>query len=217
MSPDLLNKQQDIMARQSTSSMAQYQKKIYTVPRFREDLMFIVKNIPAYRRAFRNREISRSFAEKIMLVVTSVNGCRYCAWFHAKQALSSRMSTDEIRSMLDLQFHTSAAGNEVPALLYAQNYAETGRKPDRDVADRLFEYYGEKTASDIILYIRAIFFGNLTGNTFDAFLARFRGEKAENSNLFFEFIFFLINFPVLFPVLFLIKKSRGPKCHERTV
>ncbi|MBN1496697.1 MAG: carboxymuconolactone decarboxylase family protein [Spirochaetes bacterium] len=170
--------------------------------------MFIIRNISAYRRAFRNREISRSFAEKIMLVVTSVNGCRYCAWFHAKQALSSGMNTEEIRSMLDLQFHTSAADNEVPALLYAQNYAETGRNPDRDVSDRLIEYYGEKTASDIILYIRAIFFGNLTGNTFDAFLARFKGEKAENSNLFFELIFFLINFPVLFPVLFLMRKKQ---------
>lgn len=209
MSPDLLNKQQDIMARQSTSSMAQYQKKIYTFPRFREDLIFILKNIPAYRRAFGNREIPRSFAEKIMLVVTSVNGCRYCAWFHAKQAISSGMTTDEIRSMLDLQFHTSAADSEVPALLYAQNYAETGKNPDRDVVDRLFEYYGERTASDIILYIRAIFFGNLTGNTFDAFIARLKGEKAENSNLFFEFIFFLINLPVLLPVLILMRKKQG--------
>lgn len=186
--------------------MAHYPKTIYTFRQYREDVCFMLKNIGGYRRAFRNREISRPFAEKIMLVVTAVNGCRYCAWFHAKQALSSGMSAEEIREMLDLQFHAAAADREVPALLYAQNYAETGRRPDRAVSDRLFEYYGDKTARDIILYIRAIFFGNLTGNTFDAFLSRMRGMKAEKSSPVFELFFFILNFPVLFPLMFLMKK-----------
>jgi AhpD family alkylhydroperoxidase len=190
--------------------MVHYQKKIYTFRQYREDLCFIIKNIPRYRKAFRNREISRSFSEKIMLVITAVNDCRYCSWFHAKQAHASGLTTSEIKEILDLQFNAGSSERELTALLYAQNYAETDRKPDREISERLYEFYGDRTSGDIILYIRAIFMGNLSGNTFDAFISRFRGVKPENSNLFFEFIFFLLNFPILFPVLFLMKKKTAP-------
>jgi AhpD family alkylhydroperoxidase len=186
-----------------------FQRKIYTFRQYREDVGFIIKNIPRFITAFRNRSIPRSFAEKIMLVITAVNGCPYCAWFHARQALSSGMNENEIRELLELQFHANASEREIPALLYAQNYAETDRKPDKELSDRLFEYYGEKTARDIMLYIRAIFFGNLTGNTFDAFLSRMRGIKAENSNMAFEFIIFLLNFPFLFPLYAYLKNKHA--------
>jgi AhpD family alkylhydroperoxidase len=189
--------------------MDHFQGKIYSFRQYREDAGFIVKNIPRFLRAFKNKSIPKSFSEKIMLVITAVNGCRYCSWFHARQALSSGMNEAEIKEILDLQFHANASEKEIPALLYAQNYAENDRKPDKEVADRLFEFYDEKTAGDIILYIRAIFFGNLTGNTFDAFLSRIRGVKAENSNLFFEFFFFLLNFPVLFPLSLVLKKKKA--------
>jgi len=189
--------------------MEHFKGKIYTFRQYREDLGFMIKNMPRFIRAFRNNTIPRSFVEKIMLVVTAVNGCRYCSWFHAKQALSSGMTEHEIREILDLQFHANASDHEIPALLYAQNYAETDRKPDREVSDRLFDYYDVRTAEDITLYIRAIFFGNLTGNTFDAFLSRIRGIKAENSAVAFEFFFFLLNFPILFPLSLLLKKKSG--------
>lgn len=189
--------------------MDSFKGKIYTFRQYREDLGFIMQNIPGFVRAFRNKAIARSFSEKIMLVVTAVNGCRYCSWFHAKQALSSGMTENKIREILDLQFHANASAQEIPALLYAQNYAETDRKPDPEVTNRLFDYYGERTAEDIILYIRAIFFGNLSGNTFDAFLSRIRGVKAENSALAFEFFFFLLNFPFLFPLSLFLKKKSG--------
>lgn len=187
--------------------MEHFKGKIYSFRQYREDLGFIIKNMPRFIRAFRNKTISRSFVEKIMLVVTAVNGCRYCSWFHAKQALSSGMTEHEIREIMDLQFHANASDHEIPALLYAQNYAETDRKPDREISDRLFDYYDVRTAEDITLYIRAIFFGNLTGNTFDAFLSRIRGIKAENSAVAFEFFFFLLNLPILLPLSLLLKKK----------
>ena len=189
--------------------MEHFQGKLYTFSQYREDVGFIMKNIPRFLRAFKNKIIPKSFSEKIMLVITAVNGCRYCSWFHARQALSSGMNETEIKEILDLQFHANANEKEIPALLYAQNYAETDRNPDKEVADRLFAFYGEKTAGDIILYIRAIFFGNLTGNTFDAFLSRIRGVKAENSNIFFEFFFFLLNFQILFPLSLVLKKKKA--------
>jgi AhpD family alkylhydroperoxidase len=188
-------------------NMNYYKGRIYTFKKLKQDLSFIIKNISDYRKAFKNKNIGRSFAEKIMLVITAVNDCRYCSWFHAKQAAMSGISNDEIKKMLNLQFHAESSDYEIPALLFAQNYAETDRNPDKELLDRLINFYGEHTAADIILYIRAIYIGNLTGNTFDAFLARFKGQKAENSNILFELILFLICFPVLLPLSFIIKKK----------
>ena len=187
--------------------MTFYSGRIYTFKQYREDILYILKNIPRLHRAFNNKNISTSFTEKIMLVTTAVNGCRFCAWFHAKQAIASGMSENEIKEILNLQFHTNASEDEIPALLYAQNYAETDRKPSAEVTQKLFEFYDDGTAGDIILRIRLIYFGNLSGNTFDAFLSRIHGVKAENSNPFFEFFFFLLNFPVFFPLTFFAKKN----------
>ncbi len=77
--------------------------------------------------------------------------------------------------------------------------------------EKLFEFYGVKTASHIILIIRMIFFGNLSGNTFDAFISRLQGNKAPNSNIIFEFIFFIINAPILLPVIPFTRNYRSKK------
>lgn len=136
-----------------------------------------------------------------MLVVTAVNSCPYCAWFHAKKALLAGLPKEQINSMLSLQFTVHPDDYETVALLYAQHFAETNRQPDESMTKKLFEYYGKKTAQHIILAIRLIYFGNLSGNTFDAFLSRLKGKPAENSNVIFEFLFFLISAPILLPAL----------------
>ncbi len=181
--------------------------RIYTFKQCIEDIGYIIKNILRLHKALSNKLINKSFAEKIMLVTTAVNGCRYCAWFHAKRALASGMDEDEIKNILNLQFQTDTSGDEIPALLYAQNFAETDRNPDIEISRNLFEHYGNGTANDILLRIRLIYFANLSGNTYDAFLSRIRGVKAENSNLLFEFIFFLITFPIFFPLSFFVRKN----------
>ena len=110
--------------------------------------------------------------------------------------------------MLNLQFHSDASDFEMLALLYAQHYAETNRNPDKEMTEKLMNFYGEKTAKHIILIIRMIFFGNLSGNTFDAFLSRFKGKKAPKSNIIFEFFFFILNIPFLLPLMPVVKKYR---------
>ncbi len=156
-----------------------YDKKIFSPAILFRDLGFLISRAPALVRAMRNPDIGPVFMEKIMMVVTAVNGCVYCTWFHAKQAVTSGMSDDEIRDTFDLQFHASATEHEMPALLFAQHYAETNRNPEPEMTARLDKFYGEKTARDIMLLIRTIFFGNLLGNTFDAFPSRLKGRKAE--------------------------------------
>ena len=183
-----------------------FDKVIFSTSLFFNDISFLLFNFPEIIAALRNKKIGKVFMEKIMTVVTAVNGCRYCEWFHAKQAASCGISETEIKNMLSLQFNANASDYEVLGLLYAQHYAETNRNPDNEMTEKLFKFYGDQTANHIILMIRMIFFGNLSGNTFDAFLSRFMGDKAKNSNVIFEFCFFTISVPIMLPILILSKK-----------
>jgi AhpD family alkylhydroperoxidase len=184
-----------------------FSKKIFTFNSFANSLYYVIGNFGTIIKTVRSKEIARDFVEKIMLVTSAVNGCVYCEWFHAKMAANSGMDTQEIKEMLDLQFKTDASEFELPALLYAQHYAETNKTPDPQMEQQLIEFYGEDNATYIKTYIELIFFGNLSGNTFDAFLSRLRGKRAPDSAIVFELFFFIISAPFLLPVLPFIKNK----------
>jgi len=186
-----------------------FMKKVYSPEIFFDDLHFLINNISKIIGAFGNKDINRPFIEKIMTVTTAVNGCVYCSWFHAKQALASGISEKEVQDLLNLQFHTTASKFEITALMYAQHYAETDRGPDPEMTSRLFDHYGEETANDILLLIRMITFGNLFGNTWDAVINRLKGNTAEDGNLSFELLFFLVSFLFMVPMMLIIGKSDG--------
>ncbi len=177
-----------------------FDRKIFTAGTFWSDLRFLMSNRASIRAAMANPDLGKMFMEKVMMVVTAVNGCPYCSWFHTEEAASTGMSTDEMQDLFNLQFDLSAGEHELPALSFAQHYAETNRNPDPEQRARLDEVYGETTAGHIMLFIRMIFFGNLAGNTFDAFVSRFRGVKAEGSSVVFEALFFLISAPFMLPI-----------------
>ncbi len=180
--------------------MSQYfNRNIYNFSLLKTDLKFMLSHMSQIKQTMRG--LDHIFIEKIMTVVTAVNGCRYCAWFHAREAVASGIGSEEVRNMMNLQFQADASDEELPALLYAQHYAETHGQPDPEMTEGLVSAYGEKKASQIQLVIRMITFGNLSGNTFDAFLSRLKGVKAEGSNPIFEFIFFLFGAPALLPLL----------------
>ncbi|MCB5265161.1 MAG: carboxymuconolactone decarboxylase family protein [Candidatus Cloacimonetes bacterium] len=184
-----------------------FSRRIFTPGILAGDVWFILKNIPKFVAYRKNPTFDRAFLEKVMSVVTAVNGCVYCSWFHAKEASAAGISQDEIDDLFQLQFDTEANDFELPALKYAQHFAETGRKPDPEETAAFVGYYGEKTATEIMLFIRLILWGNLLGNTYDAFLSRLKGDPAPDSNVIFETLFFIFNFPLLFPASLLMKKD----------
>ena len=61
---------------------------------------------------------------------------------------------------------------EVPALLYAQHWAETAGKIDPAARERIIETYDEGTVNAIELALQTIQMGNLLGNTMDYVLYR---------------------------------------------
>jgi len=184
-----------------------FNKKIFSPVVFLRDAGFLFIRIPLILAALRNTQLSKAFIEKIMTVTTAVNGCTYCSWYHAKQALASGISEEEVKNMLNLQFQADASDFETMALLYTQHFAETNRKPEEEMTRKFFDFYDKKTAGHIYLFIRLINFGNLYGNTWDAVLSRFKGFPAEKSNQFFEFLFFILSFWFMFPIMALSKEN----------
>ena len=145
-------------------------RNYHSVRELLQDLGYIIAHAPRTRALVRDA-ISPAFRERLIMAVTFVNACRYCAYFHAQVALTSGISRAEIEQILGGVF-TRAPERELPALLYAQHWAETNAQPDPAARAKLIATYGDDTARTIEYVLRMIRVGNLLGNTFDYILYR---------------------------------------------
>jgi AhpD family alkylhydroperoxidase len=151
--------------------MNDFKRRIYhSLGEMVTDTRAIMSHRDVLRSTMRG-QLDAAFRERLMLVVTGVNGCRYCSYAHARQALAEGISTEEIEMLGENAFHGSPT-EEVPALLYAQHWAETDGRPDSEVRAAVVERYGEETLERIEIVLRMIRMGNLMGNTFDYLLYR---------------------------------------------
>lgn len=117
-------------------------------------------------------QVSPAFRERLMLVVTEVNGCRYCRSFHAPQAFKAGVPQDELRDLLAGLVPESTPDEEQMALVYAKHWAENNALPDPDYDQKMIEVYGEECFQAIQIILRMIRMGNLLGNTGDYVLYR---------------------------------------------
>lgn len=124
--------------------------------------------------------LSRAMTERLMLVVTSVNRCRYCASFHTEVARLSGLSTEEITLLLKGSTRGAPAA-ELPALLYARHWAEAGGQAPPELRAELETHYGANGATAIERTLRTIWVGNLLGNSWDALLFRLSGGRLAQS------------------------------------
>jgi AhpD family alkylhydroperoxidase len=148
-----------------------FRKRFYTPRTFVRDLRRIGASMHDFRETARSGRVSRSFAEKIMLAVTAVNGCRYCAYGHSRWALDAGVEPAEIERLLASELGEFPE-EEAVALVFAQHWAETGGAPDPEAEQCFRAYYGDRVSDDILSWMRMIQMGNLLGNTFDAVLWR---------------------------------------------
>lgn len=152
--------------------MRMYKRRIYrSLGEVLTDLRAAISQREALRSAMRSDGLDSAFRERLMLVVTGVNGCRYCSYVHAREALAKGISRDEIRSLGERIFEGSPP-EEVPALLYAQYWAEKDGKPDWTMRERIRQRYGSDMLDRIEAVLRMIRMGNLMGNTMDYVLYR---------------------------------------------
>ena len=119
----------------------------------------------------RGGSLDPAFRERLMLAVTAVNGCRYCSYFHARQALVVGISAQEADA-LAAGVMDGCPPEQLPAVLYAQHWAESDGRPDPAARQRIVELYGSGTTEAIELVLHTIRMGNMAGNTFDYLLYR---------------------------------------------
>ncbi len=131
-----------------------------------EDFRYIMSRRKLIRAAMRGL-IAADFRERLMMVVTEVNGCRYCSYYHAKEALKSGIPEAELKSLLQGRIPNDTPPEEYPALVYAQHWAESNAQPSDEAVERLTEIYGQEKADAIHIVLRMIRVGNLSGNLFD--------------------------------------------------
>ena len=162
-----------------------FMKRLYDVETFQRFIADAVASFANMRKSRKNPDITAAFSNRILLVVTHVNGCRYCTFVHTKNALEEGMSEDEVQGILGGEFD-AAPSNESVALLYAEHYADSAGHPSPEATQKLIETYGEDTAAQILGIIRGIMVGNLHGNMIDALRNRIKRKPVPESSLWRE-------------------------------
>lgn len=149
-----------------------FRRRIYhSLAAFLADFRYISARRSLIRRAMREL-ISPAFRERLMLMVTEVNGCRYCSYYHAREALKSGVSAAELRDLLAGAIPAETPPDGYLALVYAQHWAETDAQPEPEAVQRLIETCGEEKTAAIDILLRMIRVGNLLGNTADYLIYR---------------------------------------------
>jgi AhpD family alkylhydroperoxidase len=174
-----------------------FDKRVYTAGRFLLDVGYVLSRVPRIIGAYSSKRVPWPMAEKIMLAVTAVNDCKHCARFHGALAQLSGVEAEEIKALLQMEIGAQVSDYERPALQFAQEYAQTEGLPAQANLQELERFYGNAVARDIVLYLRMICVGNLTGNTFDALLARIKGRSVAHSRLFDELVVTILASPFL--------------------
>jgi AhpD family alkylhydroperoxidase len=170
------------MAETQRMSRPMYRKRIFTVPSFHRTVQELCAQVPNMKSALQAKWMDQAFAERIMVAVTQVNGCRYCNYGHVQAALAAGVSPEEIEAIRRADLSLAPEG-ELTVLLYAQHSAETDSKIDPQADAALLHTYGESLAKDIRTIIRFITFANLAGTTIDAVFSRLAGRPAPGSTL----------------------------------
>ena len=129
--------------------MMRFKKRTYSSLRqLVKDLVFPFRNRKQLREVKNKGLLSPAFQERLMLAVTSVEGCRYCSYFHSKLALKGGMTREEIGKLLSGDFE-DCPEEESMAVLYAQHWAESNAHPDPEAVQKLQETYGPERVEAI--------------------------------------------------------------------
>ena len=154
------------------SAVKGFQKRTYrNLRELFSDLAFTFRKREQLKKMNAEKLLSPAFTERLMLAVTAVNGCRYCSYFHTRQALKDGMTPEEIKELLS-GTADSCPEDESLAVIYAQHWAESDTHPDPGAVKQLQQMYGNEKSVAIHLILRMVRMGNLLGNSWDYFLYR---------------------------------------------
>ena len=160
-------------------------RKLYSITETYRILYDGLRTMKYLSKAKKEDLLDKQFIERIMLAVTEVNGCAICSYAHTRMALESGMSNEEIAHILSGTTDDIPV-DQLPAILFAQHYAENRAHPFEGTWQRIVERYGIKKARGILAAIRIMMIGNTYGIAFSSFANRFKGNPDERSSLWYE-------------------------------
>ena len=176
---------------------SQFSKRTFTLPLLATSLGALILYMPVRWITLVKPATSRAMREKVMLGVTSVNDCRWCSWLHSGIALKHGVDLAELQSLLDRSTFGAVDEREATAVLFAQHFAETRRRPTPAARLALARQFTPWQRMEIMAWIHFIYFANLSGNSADAWLARLRGWEVADGHPLAEALAGLVAAPVL--------------------
>lgn len=158
-------------------------KKHYSVGEIYQIAQQAVRTVRFLRSTRLGRD--RQFTERIMLAVTEVNGCELCSYGHARLALKAGLEGDEIRALLGGNTD-GTPHHQLPAIAFAQHYADTRGHPDLLAWQNLIDFYGPEDALGALAAVRMMMWGNAVGIPISSLRSRLRGVPDSGSTLRYE-------------------------------
>lgn len=159
-----------------------------------------VRSQPHLRKATKNDTLPAPFKERLMLAVTEVNQCPLCSYAHTQKALESGIPADEVEGLLaGLQGNVPA--DQLPAVLFAQHYAESKGRPSAKAWQTLQNTYGLPLAKGILGAVRVIMMGNTYGIPLGSLKNRTKGKPDPRCSLGYELAFAASVLPFLLAAL----------------
>lgn len=160
-------------------------KKLYSLREIYRIIYLALRSGKYMLRVKKSGAISLSFKERIMLAVTEVNHCVMCSYEHTTIALEAGMDNEEIHALLAGDTE-NVPEEELPAILFAQHYADKRGYPSKEAWQRILTVYGEEKAKGILGIIRGIMMGNAMGIAFGSLKGRSKGKPDPRSSLLYE-------------------------------
>ncbi len=174
-----------------------FAKRTFTTPLLARSIGAVLLRLPVLAVATVRPAVPRALREKVMLGVNSVNGCRYCTWAHTGLALAHGVNLHELADLLDTGTFGAVNERDATAILFAQCFADTVRKPTPEARAALAERFTPYERRELMAYIHAIYLGSLCGNCADAWLNRFSGRKVDSGHPVPEALAALLAAPAL--------------------
>ncbi|AIO18386.1 Carboxymuconolactone decarboxylase family protein [Candidatus Izimaplasma bacterium HR1] len=179
--------------------MSSHNSRVFKINEQIKNTYYGAKGFVLLRFSKRLKLMNKKFKERIMLATTEANGCSMCSYVHTKIALSSGMTNEDIKKILDGET-SSVPVNEAVAVLYAQEFASSLGKPGEESTIRLINEYGFRKAELIVAACNMITMTNGMGISLHFLLDRLKFNRNKNSNILLEVLNPLITI-VLFPLL----------------
>jgi len=185
-------------------------KRVFHLREQLNNIYFGAKGFVILKSSKKLKYMNQKFKERIMLAITEVNGCEMCSYMHTRIALSSGMSAEDIKNILDGDT-SNIPLDEAVAVMFAQDFASSKEAPSKESVDRLIKEYGTEKADRIVAACNIITMTNGMGTSLDYLYNRIKFNRNRNSNIIVELfnpLLTMLLFPI-FTIYFFIKTFIG--------